>query len=131
VATPQSTSRSNSVTICASHHRLHTLDYAVGYSWTLCTPEAEMAPLSGVNPDDSLWSWLAYDLRRYREVRGLTQTHVGKIIKVTKQQVHDIESGYRKRTRPRSGSSSRPPWPSSMDCCKPRTMPGPRSSPAA
>jgi transcriptional regulator with XRE-family HTH domain len=55
-----------------------------------------MAPLSGVNPDDSPWSWLAYDLRRYRELGGLAQTHVGRIIKVTKQQVHNLESGYRK-----------------------------------
>ncbi|MFD0856536.1 helix-turn-helix transcriptional regulator [Actinomadura adrarensis] len=55
-----------------------------------------MASLPGVNPDDSLWAWLAYDLRRYRELRGLTQTQVGKIIGVTKQQVHNLESGYRK-----------------------------------
>jgi transcriptional regulator with XRE-family HTH domain len=39
---------------------------------------------------------MAFDLRRYRELRGLTQTQVGKIIRVTKQQVHNLESGIRK-----------------------------------
>ncbi|MFI0357479.1 Scr1 family TA system antitoxin-like transcriptional regulator [Actinomadura sp. 9N407] len=55
-----------------------------------------MAPHPGVNPDDSLWSWLAFDLRRYRECRGMTQLDVAKIINVTKQQVHNLESGIRK-----------------------------------
>ncbi|GAA3987624.1 helix-turn-helix transcriptional regulator [Actinomadura viridis] len=58
-----------------------------------------MAPLPYVNPDDSLWSWLAFDLRRYREVNGQTQTEVARIIGVSKQQVHNIESGIRKLHR--------------------------------
>lgn len=55
-----------------------------------------MAPMPGIDPDDSLWSWLAFDLRFYREGRGLTQAEVGKILDVTKQQVHNLESGIRK-----------------------------------
>ncbi|MGI5207403.1 helix-turn-helix domain-containing protein [Spirillospora sp. CA-108201] len=55
-----------------------------------------MAPMPGIDPDDSLWSWLAFDLRFYREGRGLTQAEVGKILGVTKQQVHNLESGIRK-----------------------------------
>jgi DNA-binding XRE family transcriptional regulator len=58
-----------------------------------------MAPLSGIDPNDSLWSWLAFDLRFYREARGLTQAEIGKIIGVTKQQVHNLESGIRKPSK--------------------------------
>ncbi|MFB4306592.1 Scr1 family TA system antitoxin-like transcriptional regulator [Actinomadura sp. GTD37] len=58
-----------------------------------------MTPLPGINPDESLWSWLAFDLRFYREARGLTQAEVGKIIGVTKQQVHNLESGIRKPSK--------------------------------
>jgi transcriptional regulator with XRE-family HTH domain len=55
-----------------------------------------MAPLPYINPDDSLWTWLAYDLRRYREARGLTQAEIGRLLGVTKQQVHNFESGIRR-----------------------------------
>ncbi len=55
-----------------------------------------MAPMPGIDPEESLWSWLAFDLRFYREGRGLTQAEVGKILGVTKQQVHNLESGIRK-----------------------------------
>ncbi|GAA4231690.1 helix-turn-helix transcriptional regulator [Actinomadura meridiana] len=58
-----------------------------------------MAPLPGLDPNTSLWAWLAYDLRFYREARGLTQTEVGKIVGVTKQQVHNCESGIRKPSK--------------------------------
>lgn len=55
-----------------------------------------MAPLPYIYPDDSLWSWLAHDLRLYRERRSETQTQIGRVAGVTKQQVHNWESGYRK-----------------------------------
>ncbi|MFB4319581.1 helix-turn-helix transcriptional regulator [Actinomadura sp. 21ATH] len=77
---------------------MRSIDYSEEYSLALCThpPEVNVAPHPGVDPDDSLWSWLAYDLRRYRECRGMPQSQVAKIIHVTKQQVHNLESGIRK-----------------------------------
>jgi len=62
-----------------------------------------LSPLPGINPDESLWAWLSYDLRMYREARGLTQADVGRLIGVTKQQVHNLESGIRKLNRKQAG----------------------------
>lgn len=55
-----------------------------------------MGLADNVNPDASLWHWLAFDLRRYRQARGLSLAGVGKIIGATRQTVSHFEAMYRR-----------------------------------
>jgi DNA-binding XRE family transcriptional regulator len=50
-----------------------------------------------IDPDRSLWSWLAWDLRRHREMHAMTGTQVGKIMGCVRSTVSNMEAG---RVRP-------------------------------
>ena|SRR5437868_3903690 len=52
-----------------------------------------MTAANELDPDNSHWHWLAYDLRVWRLERNLTQAEVGKILCVQKAQVSNWESG--------------------------------------
>lgn len=45
-----------------------------------------------INPDESLWHWLAYDLRRYRVARGETVTAVARIMETSREAVSSMEA---------------------------------------
>lgn len=45
-----------------------------------------------INPDESLWHWLAYDLRKYRQARNKSLTEVGRIMGVARQSVSNFEA---------------------------------------
>ena len=55
-----------------------------------------MAPRESVDPDASLWEWLAYDLRFYREKHGLSLSQVGQHIKAARSTVSNFEAGRRR-----------------------------------
>jgi hypothetical protein len=57
-----------------------------------------MAPHQAIDPDSSLWAWLAYDLRFYREKYGLPQTAIGKIIGRSATNLSNCEAGRRRIT---------------------------------
>jgi DNA-binding XRE family transcriptional regulator len=57
-----------------------------------------MAQHQAVDPDSSLWAWLAYDLRFYREKYGLPQTGMGKIIGRSSTNLSNCEAGRRRIT---------------------------------
>ncbi|GAB2801093.1 helix-turn-helix transcriptional regulator [Actinoallomurus bryophytorum] len=57
-----------------------------------------MAQHQAVDPDSSLWAWLAYDLRFYREKYGLPQTAMGKIIGRSSTNLSNCEAGRRRIT---------------------------------
>src|SRR5215813_480817 len=57
-----------------------------------------MAPHEAVNPDSSLWAWLAHDLRFYREKYGLSQPEMGKIIRRSGSNLSNCEAGRRRIT---------------------------------
>ncbi|GAA4241791.1 helix-turn-helix transcriptional regulator [Actinomadura meridiana] len=52
-----------------------------------------MSAADEIDPASSLHAWLAYDLRFYRQKRGLTGTQVGKIIHCVRSHVANIEAG--------------------------------------
>lgn len=54
-----------------------------------------MATLEDVNPDDSLWAWLAHDLRFYRLKNNLNGPAMGRLINVTRGHVNNLERGIR------------------------------------
>lgn len=54
-----------------------------------------MARADELDPLGSLADWLAFDPRRYRTDRGLSQAAVGRRLDVNRQAVHDYESGIR------------------------------------
>lgn len=54
------------------------------------------APL--VNPETSLWAWLAYDLRRYRINAGLTLPAMGRIMGRSGSSLSNCEGGRRRIT---------------------------------
>jgi transcriptional regulator with XRE-family HTH domain len=45
-----------------------------------------------INPDASLWHWLAFDLRRYRQARKQSVTEVGRIMGVARTSVSNFEA---------------------------------------
>jgi hypothetical protein len=51
-----------------------------------------------VDPDSSLWAWLAHDVRFYRKKYQLTQSQLGTVVKCSPPNVSNIESGRRKLT---------------------------------
>lgn len=57
-----------------------------------------MAQHPEVDPDSSLWSWLAYDLRFYREKYGLSQAAMGRIIRRSPTNLSNCEAGRRRIT---------------------------------
>jgi hypothetical protein len=57
-----------------------------------------MAPHPDIDPDSSLWSWLAYDLRFYREKHGLSQTAMGRIIRRSPANLSNCEADRRRIT---------------------------------
>ncbi len=57
-----------------------------------------MAPHPSVDPDSSLWSWLAHDLRFYREKYGLSQEAMGGIIRRSGSNLSNCEAGRRRIT---------------------------------
>jgi transcriptional regulator with XRE-family HTH domain len=48
-----------------------------------------------LDPDRSLWEWLAVDVRRYRKAAGMSQPALGKVMGCPRQNVNNIESGQR------------------------------------
>ncbi|WP_329255987.1 helix-turn-helix transcriptional regulator [Actinoallomurus sp. NBC_01490] len=57
-----------------------------------------MAPHPDIDPDSSLWAWLAHDLRFYREKYGLSQSAMGKIIRRSATNLSNCEAGRRRIT---------------------------------
>ncbi|MFI0353499.1 helix-turn-helix domain-containing protein [Actinomadura sp. 9N407] len=57
-----------------------------------------MSVRESIDPNSSLWAWLAFDLWLYRTQRGLSLAQVGKIVHVTRATVSNWEAG---RLRPR------------------------------
>ena len=57
-----------------------------------------MAQHPEVDPDSSLWAWLAYDLRFYREKYGLSQAAMGRIIRRSPTNLSNCEAGRRRIT---------------------------------
>lgn len=57
-----------------------------------------MAPHPEIDPDSSLWAWLAYDLRFYREKSGLSQAAMGRIIHRSGASLANCEAGRRRIT---------------------------------
>lgn len=51
-----------------------------------------------VNPNASLWDWLAYDLRFYRKKYGLTQNAMASIIATSPNNLSNLEAGRRRLT---------------------------------
>lgn len=58
-----------------------------------------MTAAENLDPDESLWSAIAFHLRYERQKRGLSQTEVGQIIGVNKHGVSNAEAGRNKLTR--------------------------------
>ncbi|MFI0407417.1 helix-turn-helix domain-containing protein [Actinomadura sp. 3N508] len=52
-----------------------------------------MSAADEIDPGSSLYAWLAYDLRFYRQKRGLTGTEVGRIINCVRSHVSNLEAG--------------------------------------
>jgi DNA-binding XRE family transcriptional regulator len=57
-----------------------------------------MAPRPAIDLDSSLWAWLAYDLRFYREKYGLSQPAMGRIIGRSPTNLSNCEAGRRRIT---------------------------------
>lgn len=57
-----------------------------------------MAPHPAIDPDSSLWAWLAHDLRFYREKYGLSQAAMGGIIGRSATNLSNCEAGRRRIT---------------------------------
>lgn len=55
-----------------------------------------MVDKHAINPYDSLWDWMAYDLRHYRIRNGMTLAQVGDLLHVRKQTVNGYENGISK-----------------------------------
>jgi Domain of unknown function (DUF5753) len=55
-----------------------------------------MAPHPAIDPDSSLWAWLAYDLRFYREKYELSQERMGRIIRRSSTNLSNCEAGRRR-----------------------------------
>ncbi|MCO5999523.1 helix-turn-helix domain-containing protein [Actinoallomurus rhizosphaericola] len=51
-----------------------------------------MGTADSINPDASLWHWLAFDLRRYRQARKQSVTEVGRIMGVARTSVSNFEA---------------------------------------
>lgn len=51
-----------------------------------------------INPDDSLWSWLAFEVRRWRTEAEYSRARLGRLIGVPRQTVNNVESGLRPPT---------------------------------
>lgn len=52
-----------------------------------------MAPVPSLNPDRSLWDWMASELRFQREKAGMSLSALGEVIGAQKQTVSNIEHG--------------------------------------
>lgn len=52
-----------------------------------------MSAADDLDPTSSLQAWIAYDLRRYRKMHGMTGTQVGKIIGYVRSHVSNLEAG--------------------------------------
>jgi hypothetical protein len=61
-------------------------------------PGGTMSVRETIDPNSSLWSWLAFDLWFYRTQRGLSLAQTAKIVHVTRATVSNWEAG---RLRPR------------------------------
>ncbi|MCO6003658.1 helix-turn-helix transcriptional regulator [Actinoallomurus purpureus] len=55
-----------------------------------------MVDKNAINPYDSLWDWMAFDLRLYRTRRSMTLPELGEILGVRKQTINGYESGISK-----------------------------------
>lgn len=51
-----------------------------------------------IDPDASLWDWLAYDLRFYRRKYGMTQNAMSQILGVSSSHLSNMELGLRRLT---------------------------------
>jgi DNA-binding XRE family transcriptional regulator len=52
-----------------------------------------MAARELLDPDSSLWDWIAYDLRRYRIKHEMSGTQLGKVMDCTRHTVSNLEAG--------------------------------------
>jgi transcriptional regulator with XRE-family HTH domain len=57
-----------------------------------------MSVAESIDPNSSLWSWLAYDLRFYREKHGLSLAQLGRIMGRSRGSVSNCEAGRRRIT---------------------------------
>jgi DNA-binding XRE family transcriptional regulator len=57
-----------------------------------------MAPHPDVDPDSSLWAWLAHDLRFYREKYAMSQAAMGRLIGRSATNLSNCEAGRRRIT---------------------------------
>jgi DNA-binding XRE family transcriptional regulator len=57
-----------------------------------------MAQHPAIDPESSLWAWLAYDLRFYREKYGMSQAAMGEIIRRSPANLSNCEAGRRRIT---------------------------------
>jgi transcriptional regulator with XRE-family HTH domain len=55
-----------------------------------------MGVAESIDPNDSLWAWMAHDVRFYRTKRNQTLVQVAKAIKRTKAWVSNVEAGRRR-----------------------------------
>ncbi|WP_019631381.1 helix-turn-helix domain-containing protein [Actinomadura atramentaria] len=51
-----------------------------------------------IDPDNSLWDWLAFEVRRWRTVHGISQSLLARRAKTHRQTVNNVESGQRPPT---------------------------------
>jgi transcriptional regulator with XRE-family HTH domain len=57
-----------------------------------------MSAADSIDPNSSLWAWLAHDLRFYREKHGLSLAQLGRIMGRTRGSVSNCEAGRRRIT---------------------------------
>jgi len=53
-----------------------------------------------INPDASMWHWLAYDLRRYRLSKGVSAAEVARVMGCSRSQVSNCEAMKRQPSEP-------------------------------
>ncbi|WUH98949.1 helix-turn-helix transcriptional regulator [Spirillospora sp. NBC_00431] len=63
-----------------------------------------MAPRDDLDPDSSVWHWIAVELRLFRELFNLTGTEVAEILGLEKSSVSNMEAG---RTKLRMGHAEK------------------------
>lgn len=54
-----------------------------------------MVAREDLDPEDSLWAWMAVDLHYWRSIKGLSLAEVGKILLMTRASVSNLEAGRR------------------------------------
>lgn len=63
-----------------------------------------MGHVKSIDPDASLWEWLAFDLRRYRQAHAMTLEAAGKIVGCSRHAFANYEAGTRHPDRTQLGA---------------------------